>query len=355
MTEGATLAPRRQGWPRALAALAAFLLLPALPPLSVILPVRETYVLLLTALAALALVGWWAGGRIWFALVWGVGAAWVLGPIHAPVAGLPGWLVAVNGAPVGAYGALVRGWAVLLTAAIGFMSLIDPRRFFFPRALSATGLALAAALAVAALGRQEPEQAARVVARQYSARTEAYVALERKHNAALPRDTDDARELADALRRWNEQNAETLRLLARVMPRLLPATLALESLIALALAWSLYHRLNRTRVGPPLARLRDFRFSDELVWGVIVGLVLALVPTLKPLRGAGYNLLAFFGALYALRGLGVLSWFFSPGRAAAAVLILLGSVFLPVSLPLALGLGLGDTWLDLRSRARPTT
>jgi hypothetical protein len=166
---------------------------------------------------------------------------------------------------------------------------------------------------------------------------------------------DDARELADALRRWNEQNAETLRLLARVMPRLLPATLALESLLALALAWSLYHRLNRARVGPPLARLRDFRFSDELVWGVVVGLVLALVPTLAPLRGAGYNLLAFFGALYALRGLGVLSWFFAPGRAAAAVLIVLGSVFLPVSLPLALGLGLGDTWLDLRSRARPTT
>ena len=66
-----------------------------------------------------------------------------------------------------------------------------------------------------------------------------------------------------------------------------PALLALQSLAALALAWATYHRLGRARLGAPLEPLREFRFNDQLVWGLIVGLTIVLLPTLTPLRDLG--------------------------------------------------------------------
>ncbi len=67
---------------------------------------------------------------------------------------------------------------------------------------------------------------------------------------------------------------------------LFPATLALESLAALALGWALYHRVGRVRLGLPIAPIREFRFNDQLVWGLIAGLVMTLIPGLGALAGA---------------------------------------------------------------------
>ena len=72
-------------------------------------------------------------------------------------------------------------------------------------------------------------------------------------------------------------------------------------------------------------------------------------------RTIGLNLLLFFGALYALRGLGVLTWFFAPGRLMVTMTIALAIFMWPLLGVFALGIGLGDTWLDWRSRPRPTT
>jgi hypothetical protein len=95
-------------------------------------------------------------------------------------------------------------------------------------------------------------------------------------------------------------------------------------------------------------------------------LTFLFLPNLSPVDVVGRNLLVFFGALYATRGLGVLSWFMAPGRLAVAATVgfallflpvigfvaALGFVFLAIA---ALGLGLGDTCADWRRRARPTT
>jgi hypothetical protein len=145
-----------------------------------------------------------------------------------------------------------------------------------------------------------------------------------------------------------------------------PALLGLESLLVLALAWALFHRLSRVRIGAPLAPLREFRFNDQFVWGLIVGLVIFLLPSLAGMRGLGSNLVLFFGALYAIRGFGVLSWFLAPGALVAALVVGFAMLWWPVLSPVAVlgfmllalaafGLGLGDTWADWRSRARPTT
>jgi hypothetical protein len=146
-----------------------------------------------------------------------------------------------------------------------------------------------------------------------------------------------------------------LRQIAPVGATLFLAMLAFESLAALALAWGLYHRLTRARIGPPLSLFRDFRFDDQLVWGVVAGLVMVLVPRLAAWKTFGFNLLAFFGALYGLRGLGVMIWLLvAPvwllGLLALSLVV---GFFLPLwTVPV--GLGLGDTWWNLRRRVRPT-
>jgi hypothetical protein len=77
-------------------------------------------------------------------------------------------------------------------------------------------------------------------------------------------------------------------------------------------------------------------------------------------------LLLFFGALYAVRGLGVLSWFMAPGALAVTATVGFAMLLWPVLNVIAglgfmalgiaaFGLGLGDTWADWRSRARSTT
>jgi hypothetical protein len=113
-----------------------------------------------------------------------------------------------------------------------------------------------------------------------------------------------------------------LRTLAETGSGLFPSLLLLESLIALALAWGTYHRISRTRLGAPLGFLKDFRFNDQFVWGLIAGLTIVFVPALHFLDATGRNLLVFFGALYAIRGFGVLSWFLAPGALAAVPLTL---------------------------------
>ena len=144
------------------------------------------------------------------------------------------------------------------------------------------------------------------------------------------------------------------------MLAIVPALLGLESLLALSLGWATYHRLSRTRIGPPLGALRALRFNDQLVWGLVIGATLLLLPSLADRRAAGANVVCFFGTLYALRGMGVLTWWI-PERVAAfapfALVILvpiLGPVFvLGAVLAITFGLGLGDTWRDFRAGADP--
>jgi len=130
----------------------------------------------------------------------------------------------------------------------------------------------------------------------------------------------------------------------------------------MAIAWSLYNKLSGVPVGPALGRLRDFRFNDQLVWGVAVGASVFILPPFAEGKNAGLNLLLFFGALYVLRGLGILGWisnghtirlvfaiiFFSVIAVTIAYqlgfLVALGA---PLTL-LAFSLGIGDTWVDWR-------
>ena len=332
-------APRERGWRRLLPALALFLVVPATPLLRVVTPVEETILLLASALAACALVGWWLGGRASLALGWCAIAGWLLA--RAIWAGRSD------------YDRLACGWALVLGGACGVASLLDPRRPFLTRALAALCVAGSVGAVALAAGRVPAATVAQTVRAEIAARHAPFMAQWQELRAAPAlRDLEERDSAAgDELESWTASYQALPALVARAFP----ALLFLESLAAMGLAWSLYHRMSRTRIGPPLAPLRQFRFSDQLVWGLIVGLAIAAVPSLAGLRGLGVNLLVFFGALYALRGLGVLSWLFKPGWPTTVAIAVTTPLLFPLYAAGALAFGVGDTWIDWRRRpARPT-
>ena len=346
MQDAVTPAPSERGWGKLLLALAAFLFIPVMPPLRVLLPVEETLLLLLPALAACCLVGWWAGGRFVLAFVW---------------VGLAAWALAQPAIP-GSFYNLVRGWSLLLAGAFGLICLFGSQRPFFSRALSTLSLATAIVLIMSVRGPLTPTRATEAVTVEFARRNAESMAMLR----AFLKDHPDVAQVMPQVGSLPEAFQQQLTQVAEAGVGLFPSLLLLESLVALALAWATFHRLSRTRLGAPLGPLKDFRFNDQLVWGLIAGLAIVFVPALDFLGGTGRNLLVFFGALYAIRGFGVLSWFLAPGALAAALFVgfamlwwpvlnavaVLGFVFLALA---AFGLGLGDTWADWRRRARPTT
>jgi hypothetical protein len=142
----------------------------------------------------------------------------------------------------------------------------------------------------------------------------------------------------------------------RLVSQLLPGLVLLQSVAALALAWALYRLVARKPEGTPLPPLREFRFNDHLIWGVVLALVALAVPGLHGMRGLGGNLAVFFGGLYVVRGLAVVAALAAAtgaGGAFAAVAALLVALFLmPIAAAVALGLGVTDTWVDWRRLTR---
>jgi hypothetical protein len=133
--------------------------------------------------------------------------------------------------------------------------------------------------------------------------------------------------------------------------------LALAAIAGLRLAWAWYHRLAARPLGNPPAPFRSFGFSDQLVWGWVAAVALALVPVPEPWRLLGANLLLVLGVLYAARGLAVVA---AQSRGVAgpvgAVLVLVSLFLLPFVVGGLTLLGLADTWLDFRRRlTTPTT
>ena len=367
--DSAATAPRERGWRWFLLALLLMVAVTAAPQWStalallggtvrLLLPIEQFALLVLVAIAVCAVVGWWAGGRLSVALIWLAMAAWVVWKLPLPTNG---------------YGAFLRGWTIALGAAFGLICLTTRSRPLLGRALAATALAAVVSI-VGLAGRSSTagtfDQASRMFSKEYQRRVqESLDAWHRRTESAawqafaarMPSAAARADKLATTLGTLGDPGTSgSGGSLANQGPLLMlaPALLGLESLLALGLGWAAYHRLSRVRIGPPLGAVRDLRFNDQLVWGLVVGATLLLLPTLAEWRTLGANLLAFFGTLYALRGVGVLTWWI-PDRVAALVPLalvvlvpLLGPVVvLAFALAVTFALGLGDTWRDFRAGA----
>lgn len=227
-----------------------------------------------------------------------------------------------------------RAWALLLGGSFVVATLVWPRRGLVSRGLAAT----AAAFALVAVG------------------TLVHHSLLSELDWRMGHDLVDK---ADVVSTWLQGRAGAgsggfQTALYRAVTwevRLYPGSLALASLAALGVGTYATARLTGRSDTP--APVRQFRFNDHLVWVLVGGMVLFLLPLGDVAARLGENALLVMAGLYLLRGAGILLWL---GAAAitsvwsallwAAVAVLL----YPVGFTLALLLGLGDTWLDLRAR-----
>lgn len=233
-----------------------------------------------------------------------------------------------------------RGWAVLLGGWFVALTLRWPRLGFASRALGS----VAGAGGVAALF---------MVVRPGSWNVVDWLIGER-----VRRGVATALEAVRVLQGGDTVSpalATTIYEAADLQADLFPAMVALASLAALGVAWWLYVRLaHGDRHG--LAPAREFRFNDQLVWLLVGGLLMLAVGPGEGWTRLGSNAVAFMAALYALRGAAVVLFFYGGFSLFGTALLALGLLFVaPVILGGAVVIGLGDTWLDLRERARQLT
>lgn len=224
-----------------------------------------------------------------------------------------------------------RGWALVLGALFLAAVALRPGRAFMPRGILAVAAASAAgaAILVGSGGWQRVE-----------------FALERRFRAAAAFWTTRLDAAGDPSM---ARMGDTFRRIADLEVMLYPALLALASLAALAVAWWGYRRLVE-HSGEALAPMREFRFADHLVWVLIAGAVLLIMPLGEVASRAGANLATFMAALYVVRGAAIVVALSGAGGFAAFLMGVLAVLLLPLFAGAALVIGLSDTWLDLRRR-----
>ncbi len=246
--------------------------------------------------------------------------------------------LALGGTPSDPIWQFERGWALLLGAWFVVLFLALKRASFTARALLATAATAATSAIFMVLRPGSFGGLDQALATQLRSAVSQQVQLWKTAKLNLPPAFMDA-----------------MYSFVRTRTFVAPALAALASMAALALAWGVYRRLaaREERALPPL---RDFRFRDDLIWIVVAGVLLVLIPGLGPaaLR-AGSNLLTFMGALYALRGVAVLvamsSGAFGFGGLLLVLFAALADSWIPaLVMAAAVLVGLTDTWLDLRAR-----
>lgn len=328
--------PRERGIWAPLGVLILLSYLAQVPLFRILIPFPVPLVALAPLVAAAALAGWFREGGFPALPIFWVGTS----------VALLGRLLQVGGA----FAPLAGGWLLLLALAFTVRLVRWPDRPMLVQAGWSVAATAAATLAVLLVSPGGLAGAVTAVGEELGARA---LAASREWQAMTA--TPAWQELVASAPAWAEMAAEVERQLdswpARVRG-LFPALVVLQSLLTLALAWAMVHRLGRRRVGPPMSALRSFRFDDRLVWGVVLGLALVAAPGDGRWQQGGVNLLVVFGALYAIRGMGVMVWFLAPGRWQTLAWGVLTLLFWPVIGAVAIGLGLGDTWFVWRRDPR---
>lgn len=228
-----------------------------------------------------------------------------------------------------------RGWALILSAWFILAIALLPGSGVLARALAAVGGSAATVALLFLANRNGWHQLDWTVGMQLRTGASDIVAFW----SSRVQDRPWASDLASAVYSFTDFQASTY-----------PALLGIASLAGLALAWWLWRRLS-IQEPRPFGLLRDFRFRDELIWVVVIGALLMILPLENAASRAGANLLTFMAALYVVRGLAVmLALFGSPSLLGGLLGALLVVMLYPIIMATTLMVGLTDTWLDLRAR-----
>jgi hypothetical protein len=229
-----------------------------------------------------------------------------------------------------------RAWAVLVGGGFLALTMAMPTWSLSSRAFGAVAGAAAIAAAILAM------------------RTDAWGALDSAITVGVRASSEEALARLQLLsgETASPQVAAAMERLAATQASVFPAMIAIASVAALGVAWWVRTRL----VGEGdqgLAPLRDFRFNDHMVWLLIGGLLLLFMQWGDAFARVGSNAIVFMAALYMLRGAAVFVFLSGGLSVLGYALVLIGLVVAaPVFMSMAVLIGVGDTWLDLRSRVR---
>jgi hypothetical protein len=232
-----------------------------------------------------------------------------------------------------------RAWAVLIGGGFLAITLVVPAWSLSARALGAVTGAAAIAATILAV------------------RTDAWAALDSAITVGVRASSDQALATLQTLSGEgpSPQVIEAMERLAETQAAVFPAMIGIASMAALGVAWWVRTRLvgeGDQGLGP----LREFRFNDHLVWLLIGGLMLLFVQWGDAFVRLGSNAIVFMAALYMLRGAAVFLFLSGGLSVLGYALMLVGLVVAaPVFMSMAVLIGVGDTWLDLRSRVRGLT
>lgn len=252
------------------------------------------------------------------------------------LAGLAGFLV-FSGAPAAGLWYVERGWALLLGGWFVALTLRWPDSSFSGRALGAVVGSAGVTAAILAVRPGDWAALSWQVASRLRAASSAWLEALR---SMVGNDGVSDTLVAAAYRT------------AEVHGAIFPALVGLVSMSALGVTWWLFVRMSQGR-DDGVQPLAQFRFNDQLVWVLIGGLALVVLGGSEAWSLAGTNALVFMGALYALRGAAVVLWLYGGLNVLGVALVVIGLLLAaPVILGAALFIGIGDTWLDLRTRAR---
>ncbi|TFG47081.1 MAG: DUF2232 domain-containing protein [Gemmatimonadales bacterium] len=255
------------------------------------------------------------------------------------LAALALWLSLWAAQPGGLLEALIRAAAVLSTG-IGVLFLLLSAGSVSTRALRGTAAVVLSTAGLSRLvGLRWADLERAVVQQGMLAQRAATELLSRGGSTPDPATLDALRTLGEGL---------------RPMAPFFPGVLALILFAGLCLAALVAPRIGGRAVAPIPGPFDGFRFSDHLVWLVIVGLIGLLFAESTPLAGPAASMVTFGVGLYALRGSAVLTTALRSAPRLFIGMLFLGALFL---LPFAVGglalLGLADTWLDFRRRMAP--
>jgi hypothetical protein len=135
------------------------------------------------------------------------------------------------------------------------------------------------------------------------------------------------------------------------------AIIVLQMLVGFGIATAIYHRVSEKPLGAPNGNLKSFEFTEHLGWLAVFGLAGLLVPKLAIFKAVASNFVLVAAAIYALRGVAVVSFAMTAMGGSVFLTILLGIAFvfmLPVLVAGAIVVGILDTGLNIRNRwAKP--
>ncbi|MBC8209339.1 MAG: DUF2232 domain-containing protein [Desulfobulbaceae bacterium] len=169
-------------------------------------------------------------------------------------------------------------------------------------------------------------------------------------------------EILDQYKSTGNMPQETLYLLEQTfaqfkywLPRLMPSLLASITLFVAWLVMILGNQLLSRGSGVgPWPNYKYWQLPDRLVWLVISGALLALIP-IESFRTTGLNILVVASVIYCFQGLAVVLFLFQKWKVPVMMRMVLITIIVLQSLGTVVlaGVGLADVWLDLRKMQPP--